>query len=1510
MTPCMTIWHPLSAIYWSDDNVTSFTMLIGWHHVWQYDILYQQYIDRMTPWMTIWHPLSAIYWSDDTMYDNNPLSLAIYWSDDTMYDNMTSFINMAIYWSDDTMYDNMTSFTMYDSNILIGWHHVWQYDILYQQYVDRMTPCMTIWHPLPSNILIGWHHVWQYDILYQQYVDRMTPCMTIWHPLPAIYWSDDTMYDNMTSFISNILIGWHHVWQYDILYQQYVDRMTPCMTICDIIYQQYVDRMTPFISNMFDHVWWHHVWQYDILYQQYDNWSDDTMYDNMTSFISNMLIGWHHVWQYDILYQQYIDRMTPCMTIWHPEIYWSDDTMYDNMTSFISMHDNMTSVISNMLIGWHHVWQYDILYQKYIDRMTPCMTIWHPLSAIYWSDDTMYDNMTSFASNILIGWHHVWQYDILYQQYDRIDRMTWHHVWQYDILYQQYIDRMTPCMTIWHPLSAIYWSDDTMYDNMTSFASNMLIGWHHVWQYDILYQQYIDRMTPCMTIWHPLPAICWSDDTMYDNMTSFISNIMIGWHHVWQCDILYQQYIDRMTPCMTIWHPLPAIYLSDDTMYDMILCQQYIDRTIWHPLSAIFWSDDTMYDNDHLSAICWSDDTMYDNWSDDMTPCMTIWHPLSAICWSDDTMYDNMTSFISNILIGWHHVWQYDILYQQYIDRMTPCMTIWHPLPAIYWSDDISMYDNMTSFISNILIGWHHVWQYDILYQQYIDRMTPCMTIWHDNISWSDDTMYDNMTSFISNILIGWHHVWQYDILYQQYVDRMTPCMTIWHPLSAIYWSDDTMYDNMTSMYYQQYVDRMTPCMTIWHPLSAIYWSDDTMYDNMTSVISNMLIGWHHVWQYDILYQQYIDRMTPCMTIWHPAIYLSAISAIYWSDDTMYDNMTSFISNILIGWHHVWQYDILYQQYVDRMTPCMTIWHPLSAIYWSDDTMYDNMTSAIYLSAISAIYWSDDTMYDNMTSVISNILIGWHHVWQYDILYQQYIDRMTPCMTIWHPAIYLSAICQQYIDRMTPCMTIWHPLSAIYWSDDTMYDNMTSFISNMLIGWHHVWQYDILYQQYIDRMTPCMTIWHPLSAIYWSDDIMYDNVTSFISNILIGWHHVWQYDILYQQYVDRMTPCMTIWHPLSAIYWSDDTMYDNMTSFISNILIGWHHVWQYDILYQQYIDRMTPCMTIWHPLSAIYWSDDTMYDNMTSFISNILIGYVWQLTSDDRMTPCMTIWHPLSAIYWSDDTMYDNMTSFASNILIGWHHVWQYDILYQQYIDRMTPCMTIWHPLPAIYWSDDTMYDNMTSFISNILIGWHHVWQYDILYQQYIDRMTPCMTIWHPLSAIYWSDDTMYDNMTSLIGSCMTISAIYWSDDTMYDNMTSFIGNILIRWHPVLLLSCISFHTRKSCFKHDLHHSKISWVVWCNNNYSKYALKTWLSTLETVYLLRGVVAYWLERRFEELGKFIHPPLPVYFAWDTDVTNRVSLRSGVYARGCEIPHTGGKCVVCRWLHNIVGRTRTI
>ena len=372
----------------------------------------------------------------------------------------------------------------------------------------------------------------------------------------------------------------------------------------------------------------------------------------------------------------------------------------------------------------------------------------------------------------------------------------------------------------------------------------------------------------------------------------------------------------------------------------------------------------------------------------------------------------------------------------------------------------------------------------------------------------------------------------------------------------------------------------------------------------------------------------------------------------------MYDNMTSFISNILIGWHHVWQYDILCQQYIDRMTPCMTIWHPLSAIYWSDDTMYDNMTSFIS--------WSDDTMYDNMTSFISNILIGWHHVWQCDIIYQQYIDRMTPCMTI------------------------WHPLPAIYWSDDTMYDNMTSFISNILIGWHHVWQYDILYQQYIDRMTPCMTIWHPLSAIYWSDDTMYDNMTSFISNILIGWHHVWQYDILYQQYIDRMTPCMTIWHPLSAIYWSDDTMYDNMTSFISNILIGWHHVWQYDILYQQYIDRMTPCMTIWHPLSAIYWSDDTMYDNMTSFISNILIG---------------------------------------------WHHVWQCDIIYQQYIDRMTPCMTIWHPLSAIYWSDDTMYDNMTSFISNIMIGWHHVWQYDILYQQY-DRMTPCMTIWHPLSAI------------------------------------------------------------------------------------------------------------------------------------------------------------------------------
>ena len=217
---------------------------------------------------------------------------------------------------------------------------------------------------------------------------------------------------------------------------------------------------------------------------------------------------------------------------------------------------------------------------------------------------------------------------------------------------------------------------------------------------------------------------------------------------------------------------------------------------------------------------------------------------------------------------------------------------------------------------------------------------------------------------------------------------------------------------------------------------------------------------------------------------------------------------------------------------------------------------------------------------------------------------------------------------------------------------------------------------DIGCQTIFDRMTPF-------------------NMTSFISECMTIWDE----------------PCMTIWHPLSAIYWSDDTMYDNMTSFIFKFIL--YH--SDDTMY----DNMTS--------SAIYWSDDTMYDNMTSFISNI---------SDDRMTPCMTIWHPLSAIYWSDDTMYDNMTSFASNILIGWHHVWQYDILYQQYIDRMTPCMTIWHPLSAIYWSDDTMYDNMTSFISNILIGWHHVWQYDILYQQYIDRMTPCMTIWHPLPAI------------------------------------------------------------------------------------------------------------------------------------------------------------------------------
>ena len=196
---------------------------------------------------------------------------------------------------------------------------------------------------------------------------------------------------------------------------------------------------------------------------------------------------------------------------------------------------------------------------------------------------------------------------------------------------------------------------------------------------------------------------------MYDNMTSFISNIMIGWHHVWQYDILYQQYNDRMTPCMTIWHPLPAIYWSDDTMYDN------------NPLSAIYWSDDTI-----VTAICWSDMTG---------------HPLSAIYWSDDTMYDNVTSFIK-YLIGWHHLWQYDILYRQY-NRMTPCMTI------------------------------------DILYQQFSHsnfRMTPCMTIpldqqyligWRMTLTsfisniWSDDTMYDNMTSFTCNILIGWHHVWQ-----------------------------------------------------------------------------------------------------------------------------------------------------------------------------------------------------------------------------------------------------------------------------------------------------------------------------------------------------------------------------------------------------------------------------------------------------------------------------------------------------------------------------------------------------------------------------------------------------------------------------------------------------------------------------------------------------------------------------------------------------------------------------
>ena len=47
--------------------------------------------------------------------------------------------------------------------------------------------------------------------------------------------------------------------------------------------------------------------------------------------------------------------------------------------------------------------------------------------------------------------------------------------------------------------------------------------------------------------------------------------------------------------------------------------------------------------------------------------------------------------------------------------------------------------------------------------------------------------------------------------------------------------------------------------------------------------------------------------------------------------------------------------------------------------------------------------------------------------------------------------------------------------------------------------------------------------------------------------------------------------------------------------------------------------------------------------------------------------------------------------------------------------------------------------------------------------------------------------------------------------------------------------------------------------------------------------------------FQNLGNFVHPTLPVYFRRDSK--SRWSLLPGVYARGSQISHTGGKCITC-------------
>ena len=65
-------------------------------------------------------------------------------------------------------------------------------------------------------------------------------------------------------------------------------------------------------------------------------------------------------------------------------------------------------------------------------------------------------------------------------------------------------------------------------------------------------------------------------------------------------------------------------------------------------------------------------------------------------------------------------------------------------------------------------------------------------------------------------------------------------------------------------------------------------------------------------------------------------------------------------------------------------------------------------------------------------------------------------------------------------------------------------------------------------------------------------------------------------------------------------------------------------------------------------------------------------------------------------------------------------------------------------------------------------------------------------------------------------------------------------------------------------------------------------------------ILGDVVAQWLERRFETLiGQVRLPTLPVSFGLET--ISRWSLPSGIYSRGSNRFHTGGKCVTCRELN---------